>query len=95
MRHILAALFAACLSLPSHAQQACGPYDALREGLERQYSEVVVGRGVGEGGMLMELFASADGKSWTLIIVHPNGMACFAASGGDWQPVEAVRGEGA
>lgn len=96
MRPLLAALVAVFLCLsPAMAQQQCGAREAIRDGLKNQYSEVPVARGLGGAGLMMELYASEDGKTWTLLIVHPNGMACFAATGESWQSVEAVRGEGA
>lgn len=96
-RSLVAALVAAflCLPLTAQAQQQCGPREVIKDGLANQYGEVPIARGLGEAGMMMELYASEDGKTWTLLIVHPNGMACFAATGESWQSVEALRGEGA
>lgn len=68
---------------------ACADRDKIIEFLAREYQEVPVARGVVESrGHLMELFTSAEGETWTLIVSQPNDLSCMIASGEGWRPVE-------
>lgn len=69
------------LSLPAHAQAPCAPYPAVARELERQHGEVPIWRGAMLNGPVLELLQSPDKRSWTVLIVLPSGLACFAAAG--------------
>jgi hypothetical protein len=60
------------------------------ETLGRKYSEKLAGSGITDG-MLTQLYKSP--KSWTIIILNPNGMACTIAYGTDWETVVVIEGE--
>lgn len=34
--------------------------------------------------VVLELFASGDGQTWTLMLSYPDGKSCLFASGTDW-----------
>lgn len=93
MTRLLAALLLA-LSWPAQAQQpACDGYDNIRRTLNRDYGENVVGRGTTTGGRLVEIIASKDGETWSLVIKSPysvNGQkaTCMIGSGEDWEAIE-------
>ena len=36
-------------------------------------------------GWLVEVFASEDGRSWTILVSRPSGISCVMGSGQDWQ----------
>jgi hypothetical protein len=36
-------------------------------------------------GHLVEVFASNDGTSWTIVVTRPDGWSCIVAVGEDWE----------
>jgi hypothetical protein len=81
---------------PAHSQMSmvvpihCTNGKIFIEKLGRKYSEKLVGSGITDG-MLTQLYKSP--RSWTIIILNPNGMACTIAYGTDWETVVVIDGE--
>ena len=63
----------------------CVPRNTWVERLEAHYGETPLAFGLTADGMLMELFATPDRSTWTLIITDPNGTSCGLANGENWQ----------
>lgn len=57
--------------------------------LAEKYKEATVAIGVTNGGGLVEVLSSDDGKTWTIIVSRPNGMACLLATGEGWRALHA------
>lgn len=97
-RAAAAAFFLALAGLPpeASAQSSCWPRSLLAADLAARWREVPVGRGLTGAGLLVELFASSDGSSWTLVATRSDGRACPLAVGLDWhRPAPPSRpGEG-
>ena len=54
--------------------------------LADDYSETPVAHGLTNANdRLIELFASKDGETWTLIITYPDGQSCFITAGHNWR----------
>ena len=86
------ALFCLLLAAPAaaQAQMACGERSALLRRLGQAWAEAPVARGLASTGNMIELLASADGSSWTLLVTGPTGIACVVASGEAWQAIPPV-----
>ena len=84
---ILASALLSTLSLPALAEDPpCLPVDQLAAKLAAEFREISVGQGIGQDGKFMlVIFASPNGETWTAAMVRPDGLACFAAAGTDWQ----------
>ncbi len=84
-------LGAALISRPALAQSADAglPRTALVEVLGDGYAEVPVAFGLAENGGLIEVFASADGATWTMLLSMPNGLSYVVTAGEAWTPVTA------
>lgn len=54
------------------------------EELQKQYTEIPRALGVAADGSVLELFATPDGTTWTLVVTLPNGMSRVVASGESW-----------
>lgn len=67
------------------AQAACLPHGKMADMLDQRYLEQPVSAGLEASGRLLEVFATADGGTWTLVMTTPNGLACVVASGLEWQ----------
>lgn len=67
------------------AELECGDHETITRHLERKYSETPVAAGLINDGTLMQIFARADGKTWTLVVSRAEGVTCPLASGAPWQ----------
>lgn len=95
MRPLPIAAVTLLLASPVLAQQppACAPAGDLLRHLEGAYGERPAGRGLSNRGALVLLVRSADGATWTLLALLPDGMACLIDGGEDWQAVAAPAGD--
>lgn len=89
MTWIGAVLAAALLitSLPAVAQAPaqCAKRTDIVKHLTGQFHETPVAIGLSDNGSLLEILASTDGKTWTLLFSLPTGLSCLMATGQDWQ----------
>ncbi len=79
----------ALLSAPAAAQNSCGPREAVLELLGNQYDETTVAVGLANSGGVVEVLASNDGSTWTIMLTMPDGNSCVVASGEAW--IELLR----
>lgn len=85
MRFILACLLL-CASSAAVAQElVCVPRGELIARLAEKFREVPVGVGIAQNGALLEIIASPDGSTWTLLVTSVDGTSCVTATGTDWQ----------
>ena len=82
----LACLFPVAVS--SQQGRNCAPREVVVERLASKYGETRQAIGLGEQGMVMETFASAETGSWTITVTMPTGLTCLVAFG---QSFEAIR----
>jgi hypothetical protein len=64
---------------------ACHSHADLSEMLNQKYAEQPSALGVQANGHLVEVFVSADGASWTIVITRPDGWSCIVAVGEHWE----------
>ena len=64
---------------------ACHSHADLAAMLNRKYAEAPNAVGVQANGHLVEVFASSDGASWTIVVTRPDGVSCIVAVGEDWE----------
>ncbi len=72
------------------AAQAAAVCDARAEvlrHLERQYAEAPVALGLANTGGVVEVLASPNGATWTIIVTLPDGTSCLVAAGESWETV--------
>lgn len=73
---------------PAVAQQVpCAARHEILGRLSEEFAESVVARGLTNDGTLLEVTATADGRSWTIVLTAPGGSACLVAAGEAWQTV--------
>ena len=73
----LAVLPAAVHAIP------CAERAELVERLAADYGEQRIGAGLAQDA-LTELYTNAETRSWTLLLVLPDGRACLLGSGWEW-----------
>ncbi len=83
-------------SVPLFAQQnRCAPREVVVGGLASTFGESRQSVGLGEGGVMIETFASRETGTWSITVTTPNMMTCFIASGGNWEELaEALPPQG-
>ena len=83
---IAAALTAAFLMFASPAlAMHCYPREVWVKNLADDYGEKPVRQGLTANGSVLEVFATPDGSTWTLIITRPDRVSCGIASGKHWR----------
>ncbi len=63
----------------------CELRDNLLKNLEEKSGERPIGMGVNSVGTLVEVIASEDGRTWSIIGTRPNGWSCVVTSGKEWR----------
>ncbi len=63
----------------------CAPRDVVVQKLTQKFSESRRGIGLIRQTAVMEIFASEDSGSWTILITRPDGISCLIAAGQDYQ----------
>ena len=66
---------------PEFFQAPCAPRDSLIEHLKDRYSERLIMRGFIDESQLLEVYATPDAVTWTLVLVRADGVACMLATG--------------
>lgn len=90
---VLAALLALALPVLAQAepQNDCGPAKVVDEILA-QYKEREIARGPTLHGALVRIYASPEGKTWTLVVSLPEGISCVVEVGKSWESVVGAEG---
>lgn len=91
-RMLLAALISTSVVLPVSAraqmaqmQMMCAARADIVTNLQGKFSESPVALGLDNSGGVVELLASPDGGTWTIIVTDPQGTSCLMAAGEFWE----------
>ena len=77
---------AAFANSPARAQQpVCGDRASLVSQLESKYGEARRAVGLQGDSSLLEIFASEDTGTWTILFTRPDGVTCAVAAGQEWR----------
>ncbi|ETX15114.1 hypothetical protein OCH239_17660 [Roseivivax halodurans JCM 10272] len=91
----LAALAALTAAGAASAQQgrACGPRDTVLEKLEKRYGETRQSVGLAANEQMVEVYASPETGTWTILMTSAAGVTCLMATGqafAEWTETEAA-----
>ena len=87
----LPALSAAMLAGPALAQDrgtplsTCGDQEHVASYLRDNFNEVPVSLGLQADGRMLQVFASEESGTWTMVTTSPNGTTCIIGAGEAWQ----------
>ena len=85
----LCASFAAAQGVP------CDDHAKAQALLEEKYREAPVARGLDARGNMVEVYATKDGATWSILMTAPHGLACMIAAGQNWRSAKQKEpGEG-
>ncbi|TCS60020.1 hypothetical protein [Primorskyibacter sedentarius] len=66
----------------AHAQQdRCATREGVVSRLSEKYGETRQSIGLGTNNTMVEVFASGDTGSWTILVTDARGISCLVASG--------------
>lgn len=65
----------------AQAESPCAPYEIVAAALNERYHEAPVARLLSDRGFVIEILASADGTSVTVLGIQAGGAACVLATG--------------
>lgn len=71
----------------AHAQQVCTDRKGAGDKLASQYKEAPVNMGLAANGAIIEVFATEDGASFTIVLTMTDGTACMMAAGESWESI--------
>lgn len=84
-RAAFVAIAAVGFGSPAIAQMQCGGYADAVAFLYERYGESLTVQGIDGAGNVIAMFANPDTGTWTAFIVYPDGTACMASSGADFE----------
>ena len=58
--------------------------EAVTKELNEKHREKTVGMGLADNGGVLELFTSAGGETWTVLLTMPNGASFVVGTGRNW-----------
>jgi len=90
---LLPIMLSTCAVAPVMAQQIPCVQDYEKElvgALYEDYGEVLVGEGLSKAGMIIQLFASEETNTFTIVAIRPDGLTCFVEAGDAWNSVSVV-----
>ncbi len=65
--------------------QNCAPREDVIKRLAKSYGETRRGIGIVRQGAVMEVYASDQTGSWTIVVTLPEGVTCLIASGQSYE----------
>ena len=68
-------------------QPACQTHDEIMQMLNQKFAETPTALGLQSNGQLVQVFASKDGMTWTIVTTRPDGVSCIVALGRNWESV--------
>lgn len=78
-------VLATSLGTAASAQTVCGKRDTIITQLEKKYGETRRSVGLQQGRGVVEVFASVETGSWTILVTDTRGQSCLMAAGEAFQ----------
>ena len=86
MRYLMAIILVTVIAADAQAQgRNCAPRDVIVERLATGYGETRQSVGIAANNTLVEIFASEESGSWTILVTQLTGVSCLVASGQSFQ----------
>lgn len=68
--------------------RTCAPHEVVVQRLAEGYGETRQAMGVTDANAVVEIFASAETRSWTITVTLPGGPTCLVAAGQGYRALE-------
>ena len=80
----------ALIAGPVAAQTNCAPHADVVQRLAAGYGEHRQSRGMVSDNTVMEVYASLETGTWTIVVTRANGIACLVAAGRGYEPTNEL-----
>jgi hypothetical protein len=90
---IIASPIAAQQMSPPTMPMLCHNASEIAKQLNSRYDESPVAFGLQANGNLLQVFASAEKNTWTVVSTTPNGLSCIVAAGKTWESLPPTKSE--
>ncbi|MHA6326213.1 hypothetical protein [Roseivivax sp. CAU 1753] len=78
------------LAEPASAQTACAPRALIVDRLARQFGEAPQSVGLVASDTLIEVFASDESGTWTILMTRADGISCLVANGSAFETLAQI-----
>ncbi|MBW6418987.1 hypothetical protein [Celeribacter sp. PS-C1] len=78
------------IATPAMAQQNCAQRAQILDRLASKYGESRQSIGLAPNNGVVEVFASTETGTWTILMTTPNGVSCLIASGQAYETLAEV-----
>ncbi len=97
IRPLLTAALLSATTLPAQAAQHCAARDHVIARLDTGYGETRQSWGLAANNSVIEVYASDETGTWTILVTTAQGVSCILASGQAYEnmdtPVTPAKGE--
>jgi hypothetical protein len=69
---------------PTEAQATCADRTQVVSRLEERYGETLQSMGLHQNNSVLEVFASEETGTWTILVTRADGVTCLIAAGQMW-----------
>ena len=69
----------------AQTRQACAERAKVIERLAEKYGETRQSMGLHQNNGVLEVYASSETGTWTILVTMPNGLSCLIAAGQSWE----------
>jgi len=72
-------------SAPAETPRTCAAHTQVVERLAERYGETLQSMGMHSNNGLLEIYASEETGTWTILVTSPDGTSCLVAAGQMWE----------
>ena len=87
----LASPIAAQQMPPAAMRMPCHNATEIAKQLSSKYDEAPVAFGLQSNGNLLQVYASEEKQTWTVVSTTPNGLSCIVAAGKTWESLPLIK----
>lgn len=69
----------------AQTREACAERAKVIERLVEKYGETRQSMGLHQNNGVLEVYASSETGTWTILVTMPNGQSCLIAAGQSWE----------
>lgn len=81
----------AAQTAPGGMRMPCHNATEIAKQLNSKYDEAPVAFGLQSNGNLLQVYASEDKGTWTVVSTSPQGLSCIVAAGKRWESMPFVK----
>jgi hypothetical protein len=77
--------------MPPAGAMPCHNANEIAKQLNSRYDESPVAFGLQSNGNLLQVYASEDKSTWTVVSTTPQGLSCIVAAGKTWEALPLLK----